>query len=49
MEVNGEEGSELDSYMYQTVGTNATLLISQALEKPLYRAPITGKPKFISL
>jgi diphthine-ammonia ligase len=27
----GQEGYETDSYMYQTVGTNATLAIAQAL------------------
>lgn len=27
----GHEGYETDSYMYQTVGTNATLAIAQAL------------------
>lgn len=35
--------------MYQTVGTNATLAIAEALEKPIYRRPITGKPKKITL
>jgi|LakMenEpi03Aug12_release.lakeMendotaPanAssembly.Ray.scaffolds.fasta_scaffold5989121_1 hypothetical protein len=35
--------------MYQTVGTNATLEIAEALEKPIYRRPIKGKPKIISL
>jgi diphthamide synthase (EF-2-diphthine--ammonia ligase) len=35
--------------MYQTVGTNATLAIASALERPLYRRPITGKPKVMTL
>lgn len=35
--------------MYQTVGTNATLAIAQALEKPIYRRPIMGKPKIMTL
>ena len=35
--------------MYQTVGTNATLAISEALERPLYRRPIIGKPKVMTL
>ena len=35
--------------MYQTVGTNATLAIAEALGRPIYRRPITGKPKIMSL
>jgi len=35
--------------MYQTVGTNATLKIAEALDKPIYRRPITGKPKLMTL
>ncbi len=35
--------------MYQTVGTNATLSISEALNIPIYRRPITGKAKIKSL
>lgn len=38
-------GDELDSYMYQTVGHQAIELIAEALEKPLFRAEITGKTK----
>ena len=47
--VEGKEGVELDSYMYQTVGTNATIFIAKALDKPLYRRPIIGKPKNVLL
>lgn len=36
---------ELDSYMYQTVGHEAIELIGQALELPLYRSKIVGKPE----
>jgi len=35
--------------MYQTVGTNVTLAIAEALGKPIYRRPITGTPKNINL
>ena len=35
--------------MYQTVGTNVSLAVAQALEKPIYRRPITGKPKKMTL
>jgi diphthamide synthase (EF-2-diphthine--ammonia ligase) len=35
--------------MYQTVGTNATLKIAEALEKPIFRRPIIGKPKKMTL
>lgn len=45
----GQEGYETDSYMYQTVGTNATLAIAKALDKPIYRRPIEGKPKKMTL
>lgn len=38
------EGDELDSYMYQTVGHQAIEYIAEALDKPLFRAEITGKP-----
>jgi len=43
------EGGELDSYMYQSVGSEAIELIAQALDKPLFRRPIQGKPKDQSL
>lgn len=36
---------ELDSYMYQTVGHQAIEMIAKALDKPLFRAEITGLPK----
>lgn len=36
---------ELDSYMYQTVGHQAIELIAKALDKPLFRADITGTTK----
>ena len=36
------KGDELDSYMYQTVGHQAIEMIAQALDKPLFRADITG-------
>lgn len=35
--------------MYQTVGTNATLAIAEALALPIYRRPIIGKPKVMTL
>ncbi|CAO1632197.1 unnamed protein product [Sympodiomycopsis kandeliae] len=35
---------ELDSYMYQTVGHDAVHLVAEAMELPLYRHVITGKP-----
>lgn len=38
----GTDGDELDSYMYQTVGHQAIEMVAQALEKPLFRAEITG-------
>lgn len=40
---------ELDSYMYQTVGHQAIDLIAEALNKPLFRADITGKTKNLDL
>lgn len=30
--------------MYQSVGTNITTLIAEAMEKPLFRKEIKGKP-----
>lgn len=36
---------ELDSYMYQTVGHQAIELVAEALDKPLFRADITGTTK----
>ncbi|XP_015782600.1 diphthine--ammonia ligase [Tetranychus urticae] len=35
---------ELDSYMYQTVGHQAIEFYSQAIDLPLFRHPILGKP-----
>jgi diphthine-ammonia ligase len=35
---------ELDSYLYQSVGTSLVTLIAQAMRLPLYRRTITGKP-----
>lgn len=40
---------ELDSYMYQTVGHQAIELIAKALNKPLFRADITGRPSNVDL
>ncbi|KAJ9126479.1 hypothetical protein QFC24_002222 [Naganishia onofrii] len=40
-----EEGvDELDSYLYQSVGTSLVTLIAKALRLPLYQRTITGKP-----
>lgn len=36
---------ELDSYMYQTVGSNVNAFIARALELPLIQRVITGRPK----
>lgn len=38
-----EIAQELDSYMYQSVGSEILELYAQAMELPLYRANITGK------
>lgn len=35
---------ELDSYLYQSVGTSLVTLIAKAMRLPLYRRTITGKP-----
>jgi hypothetical protein len=35
--------------MYQTVGSNITLFIAEALNKPIYRRKITGSPKITTL
>lgn len=44
-----EETDELDSYMYQSVGHEIIGLIAEAMQKPLYRRPIKGKPKVVDL
>lgn len=44
-----EETDELDSYMYQSVGHEVINLQGEALGTPLYRRPITGKPKVLDL
>jgi len=38
------ETDELDSYMYQSVGHEVIGLIAEALEVPIYRRAILGKP-----
>lgn len=48
-EENQSEGVELDSYMYQTVGTNLSIGIAEAMEKPLFRRKIGGKAKITNL
>lgn len=35
--------------MYQTVGTNVTQAIAEALGVPIYRKEIKGEPKITSL
>ena len=35
---------EIDSYLYQTVGQDAIEFVAQALEVPLFRQTIKGKP-----
>ncbi|CAJ0594085.1 unnamed protein product [Cylicocyclus nassatus] len=35
---------ELDSYMYQSVGSEGVHIIAKAMDLPLYRREITGKP-----
>ncbi|KAK6731945.1 hypothetical protein RB195_008037 [Necator americanus] len=39
----GDRG-ELDSYMYQSVGSEGVHMIADAMRLPLYRAEIRGKP-----
>ncbi|KAI1285411.1 Diphthine--ammonia ligase [Halotydeus destructor] len=39
-----EDGDELDSYMYQTVGHQAIDAYASAMGVPLFRREITGKP-----
>ncbi|OQR68123.1 ATP-binding domain-containing protein 4-like [Tropilaelaps mercedesae] len=41
-----EDGKEeLDSYMYQTVGTSALHVYAEAMDLPLFQERITGTPK----
>lgn len=42
---NNDNKDELDSYMYQTVGHQAIEMIAKALDKPVFRAEITGTTK----
>ena len=37
-----EEGAELDSYMYQTVGVEVAPIIAEAMELPLFRRVLQG-------
>ena len=37
------EQQELDSYMFQSVGSHAIDYIAQSMDVPLFRMPITGK------
>ena len=43
------DSDELDSYMYQSVGHEIIELMGAALDKPLYRRPIKGKPTNLEL
>jgi diphthine-ammonia ligase len=42
-------GGELDCYMYQSVGSEMIELVAEALQKPLFRRPITGTPKRLEM
>lgn len=42
--MTNSELDELDSYLYQSVGTSLVTLIAKAMRLPLYRKTITGKP-----
>jgi len=44
-----ENVSELDSYMYQSVGAEIITTIAEALDKPLLRQEIKGKPVELGL
>ena len=37
-----DDGREMDSFMYQTVGSELVPALAECLELPLFRAPITG-------
>ncbi|KIH53433.1 hypothetical protein ANCDUO_16443 [Ancylostoma duodenale] len=39
-----ESPGELDSYMYQSVGSEGIHMIAEAMDLPLYRREIKGKP-----
>lgn len=39
-----ESGEEVDSFMYQTVGCEAVPVYSEAMDLPLYRRVIQGRP-----
>lgn len=41
--------TELDSYMYQSVGHEMIEQVAECLGKPLYRRPISGKPTDLTL
>ena len=43
------QGNEMDCYMYQSVGSEMIELVAECLDKPLYRAPITGTPKKLDM
>jgi len=42
-------GSETDSYMYQSVGSENIVKLAECLDKPLFRREITGKPVVLDL
>jgi diphthine-ammonia ligase len=35
--------------MYQSVGSEMIELLAECLDRPLYRRPITGKPKMLEM
>lgn len=42
---NSEQEGEIDSFMYQSVGSEMIEAYAQCMELPLYRYPIKGKPR----
>lgn len=46
---DGSAGDEMDSFMYQTVGHQAITAYAEAMQLPLFRATITGRPLTQSL